>query len=363
MIHKLQGSPFHPSVKSCSSVAKIHCLKKLPAFLAALALFRAVAHAGDVDLARYEYQRLQMGMPFRIVFFARDDDLQARATADAAYARVKEINGIMSDYDEESELSRLSRTAGRGEAVSVSDDLWRVLQRARELSERSGGAFDVTAGPFIQLWRKARRTHVLPDAASLEKAGAAVGWEKVRFRPEGHTVELLAPAMRLDLGGVAKGYAASEALTLLRARGIRSAMAGAGGDLAFGDAPPGTRGWRVELAPIDAPDAPPSGHLLLANAAMATSGDLFQHVEIAGKRYSHIINPHTGIALTDHSLVVVVVRNASLADGLSTTVSVLGPETGLKFIEAVPDAEVRIVRRPGEKVEVVESAGFKKLLE
>ena len=309
----------------------------------------------EQELVRYEYKRLQMGMPFEVVLYAPDDDARARAAADAAFARVKALNAILSDYDDESELTRLSRTAGTGRAVRVSDDLWNVLARAQDLSARSGGAFDVTVGPVVRLWRAARRTHVLPDAAELEKARAAVGWKNVRLDPKARTVELLAPAMRLDLGGVAKGYAASEALKVLRERGIVRAFAGAGGDMAFGDAPPGRRGWRVELVP--------TGHILLANAAMATSGDLFQYVEIGGKRWSHIVDPRTGYALTDRGLVVVVLRAAPVADGLSTAVSVLGPDAGLKFIQTFPGADVRIVRKPGGKVETVESEGFEKLRE
>lgn len=311
--------------------------------------------APEQELVRYEYKRLQMGMPFEVVLYAPDDDARARAAADAAFARVKALNAILSDYDDESELTRLSRTAGTGRAVRVSDDLWNVLARAQDLSARSGGAFDVTVGPVVRLWRAARRTHVLPDAAELEKARAAVGWKNVRLDLKARTVELLAPAMRLDLGGVAKGYAASEALKVLRERGIVRAFAGAGGDMAFGDAPPGRRGWRVELVP--------TGHILLANAAMATSGDLFQYVEIGGKRWSHIVDPRTGYALTDRGLVVVVLRAAPVADGLSTAVSVLGPDAGLKFIQTFPGADVRIVRKPGEKVETVESEGFEKLRE
>lgn len=321
------------------------------------------APAPEQELVRYEYKRLQMGMPFEVVLYAPDDDARARAAADAAFARVKVLNAILSDYDDESELTRLSRTAGTGRAVRVSDDLWNVLARAQDLSARSGGAFDVTVGPVIRLWRAARRTHVLPDAAELEKARAAVGWKNVRLDPKARTVELLAPAMRLDLGGVAKGYAAGEVLKVLRERGIVRAFAGAGGDMAFGDAPPGRRGWRVELAPVDAASAAPAGHILLANAAMATSGDLFQYVEIGGRRYSHIVDPRTGWALTDRGLVVVVLRAAPVADGLSTAVGVLGPDAGLKFIRTFPGADVRIVRRPGGKVETVESEGFEKLRE
>src|SRR5438132_6429346 len=112
-------------------------------FPAVLALFfQNQTRADEADLTRYEYKRLQMGMPFQIVFYAPDDDAKARAAADAAYARVKQLNAVMSDYDDESELSKLSATAGKGEAVKTSDDLWRVLTHAQDLAARSDGAFD-----------------------------------------------------------------------------------------------------------------------------------------------------------------------------------------------------------------------------
>jgi FAD:protein FMN transferase len=330
-----------------------------PAILALALTFSQTLRAGDAELGRYEYKRLEMGMPFQIVFYAPDDDVKARAAVDAAYARVKQLNAIMSDYDDESELSRLSATAGKGGAVKVSDDLWRVLAHAQDAAARSDGAFDVTVGPIVQLWRKARRAHQLPPAELLDAARARVGYKNLRLDPVRHTAELLAPGMLLDLGAIAKGDAADQALKVLRARGITRAFAGAGGDMAFGDPPPGKPGWRIELAQLDAPDAPPAGWILLANCAMATSGDMFQRVEIDGRRYSHIVDPHTGVGLTDHSLVVVVAPDGITADALSTAVSVLGPERGVKLIEDTNGAAARIVRKPGDKIEVVESSRWR----
>jgi thiamine biosynthesis lipoprotein len=118
-------------------------------------------------------------------------------------------------------------------------------------------------------------------------------------------------------------------------------------------------GWRIEVAPLDAPGAPPSEIVYLKNRNIATSGDMFQRVEIDGKRYSHIVNPHTGLGLTDHSLVTVIADDGMTANGLSTSISVLGPERGLKLVEAIPGAAAHIERMPGEKVELYESARWK----
>ena len=298
-----------------------------------------------------------MGTPFRIVLYARDKP-SADTAADAAFARIKQLNDILSDYDTDSELSRLSQTAGSGKVVKVGDDLWRVLERSQQVARETGGAFDITCGPVVSLWRKARRERKLPETEKLDEARRAVGYDKLRLNARAHTAELLVPYMRLDLGAIAKGYAVDEAMKVLRSRGIRSALVSGGGDLAVSDAPPGTSGWRIELAPLDVTNAPVTEFVTLKNAALATSGDVFQHVEIDGTRYSHIVDPRTGIGLTDHSLVVVIAKDCMTADALSTSVSVLGPERGLKFAES-QGACARVVREPNDKIEVRESKCFR----
>jgi len=133
--------------------------------------------------------------------------------------------------------------------------------------------------------------------------------------------------------------------------------------MAVGDPPPAKQGWRIEVAPLDVTNAPPARFVLLANAALATSGDVFQHVEIEGRRYSHIVDPRTGIGLTDHSLVTVVAADCTTADSLATAASVLRPYQGLHLIEAIPGAAVRIVRKPGATIEVEESSRFRRFYE
>ena len=128
--------------------------------------------------------------------------------------------------------------------------------------------------------------------------------------------------------------------------------------MAVSDPPPGKKGWRIELAALDATNAPPARFVSLSHAALATSGDLFQRLEIDGRRYSHIVDPHTGIGLTDHSLVNVIAPDCITADSLTKVVSVLGPKKGLDFIEATPRAAARVIRQPGDKIELNESSRF-----
>ena len=320
------------------------------------------SHRPSLDSAssftnRFEFTQPQMGLPFRIVLYA-PDAATAEAAAEAAFDRIRQLNDLLSDYETDSELSRLSRTAGQDLAVAVSDDLWFVLATAQKLSARTAGAFDVTVGPYVSLWRKARREKKLPRPDLLAEARAAVGWEKVELDPGARTAKLLVPGMRLDLGAIAKGYAVDAALKALRQRGIARALVAGGGDMVAGDPPPGTRGWQIEVAPLDVTNAPPSRFVLLARAGLATSGDVFQHLDLDGRRYSHIIDPKTGLGLTDHSLVTVIAPDCMTADSLATAVSVLGPKRGLRLIEETRGARVRIVCRPENQVEVHVSRGF-----
>jgi thiamine biosynthesis lipoprotein len=141
---------------------------------------------------------------------------------------------------------------------------------------------------------------------------------------------------------------------LLQGRGINSALVDGSGDIGVSDAPPGKAGWRIGIAPLDA-EKEPSRYLILKNAAVTTSGDAFQFVEFDGKRYSHIVDPHTGLGLVDHSSVTVIARNCTIADSYTKAVSVLGPVRGLKLIDETAGAAAIVVRAPSGPVEVLES--------
>lgn len=290
---------------------------------------------------RFEYSQVQMGVSFTFILYAADEGLANRA-AEAAFARVAELNGLLSDYDAQSELRQLCQRAPTSQPIPVSPELGFVLQRSQLLAQQTDGAFDVTVGPLIRLWRRARRSGEMPSMARREEAREAVGYAHLRVIDQ-HHVELLRPGMRLDLGGIAKGYAADEALAVFFAHGIRRVLIDASGDLVMGDPPPGAAGWRIGIAPLAGNDGPPSRYLSLARRAVATSGDAWQYVEIDGRRYSHIVDPHTGLGLTMPSSVTVVADDGISADSLATAVSVLGHSAGLKLIEATPGAAACIV--------------------
>jgi thiamine biosynthesis lipoprotein len=303
----------------------------------------ATSSLAGKDNERFEFESKHMGTTFRVVLYAPDAAI-AKKAADAVFARVAELDAIMSDYKQTSELMRLCKTFALtiGEPVKVSNELFTVLSRAEEMSKRSEGAFDVTVGPVVQLWRHARRTQELPDAKELAAALAKVGYQNVKLDAAKKTVLLTTPGMLLDLGGIAKGFAADEALKLLRDRfGIRMALIAASGDIACGDPPPGKDAWTVDIAPIAKSQKPRTLHL--ANAAVSTSGDLEQFVVIKGVRYSHVLDPKTGLGLTGQRSVTVIATNGTTADSMTKAVSVLPRDKAMKLVEDTPGAAVSIM--------------------
>ncbi len=314
-----------------------------------------VSFAQTDSLRRYEFAHPQMGTVFRLTLYASHDSV-AQPAAQAAFRRIDELNAILSDYQPDSELSRLSAMAGSGQAVKVSDDLWRVLLVSQQAARLSGGAFDITIGPLANLWRRARRQHELPAAPLLKKARQSVGYQHIRLYAREKKVMLLKPGMKLDAGGIGKGYAVDEALKIVSRRGIKPALVDAGSNLAIGDAPPGKNGWRVAIGIGPPSDTARATYLMLAHTSVSTSGDAFQFVDIGGKRYSHIVSPFTGYGLTDSRTVSVVSPNGATADWLSTAICVMGNARAKKMLKTIRQTTVWVWEPDGKS----EKFGFQK---
>jgi thiamine biosynthesis lipoprotein len=297
-----------------------------------------------------------MGTRFQITLCA-PGQAAAEGAARAAFAHIEKLNQIMSDYSPTSELMRLCDQAGKG-AIGVSPELFAVLSQAQEISSMSHGAFDVTVGPIVKLWRRARRTQRIPPADELERARSLVGYKNVILDARKRTVTLLKPGMKLDLGGIAKGYAADQALAVLKDHGIDRALVAAGGDVAASGPPIDAKGWKIAIASLDSPASARTRFVWLEHAAVSTSGDAEQYVEIDGRRYSHIVDPRTGIGLVGRQSVTVVAPLGILADSLTKVASVLGPAEGLPIIEKIAGASALVVRQQAQGLEVSLSKNF-----
>jgi thiamine biosynthesis lipoprotein len=296
-------------------------------------------------LTRYSYTEYHMGVDARLVVYAPDQPTAERAGA-AAFARIAALDSIMSDYRRDSELMRLCDGAG-GPPARVSPDLFLVLRRAQEVARQSGGAFDVTVGPLVALWRKARKTAVLPDPAEIERARLLVGWEKVRLDEGARTVQLIVRGMKLDLGGIGKGYAADAAQRVLKEHGISRALVEMGGDIVVSGPPPGTEGWTVRVPNAGTDQG--SADLRFADRALSTSGDTEQFVVIGGRRYSHLVDPRTGQALTNRVQVTLTAPDGLTSDPLTKALSILGEEDRSKLLAAYPGTKAYVRVLPADE--------------
>ena len=313
----------------------------------AFALLASAFSRPQPELARFEFSQVHMGMPVRLVLYAPDAG-SAERSARMAFVRVATLDAMLSDYRPDSELNRLSATNRAW--MPVSADLFAVLTRALEIAEASDGAFDPTVGPLTTLWREARRTRRLPEDTELADARARVGWQYLMLDSAKVAARLDRAGMRLDLGGIAKGYILHQALAVLMAQGTPRALVEAGGDIVVGDAPPGMPGWTIDVPHAD--EAFSKRAAALTRAALATSGAMVQFVEINGVRYSHVIDPRTGRGVTHGLVVSVIATDAATADGLATAIGVLGKDAAAKLLAKHPDAivsmrTVLVPRMPG----------------
>jgi thiamine biosynthesis lipoprotein len=287
-------------------------------------------------LERFEFRERQMGTEARIVLYARSR-ARAEEAAKAAFARIGALDAALSDYRSESELSTVL-LKGEHIPLPVSADLFTVLRASLALSEETNGAFDVTVGMVTSARRDAKAWRARGHGATLVSpacdAVRGIGWRSVVLDTTSRTVMFRHRDMRLDLGGIAKGFAADEALDVLRAREIDRALVSIGGDLVAGRAPPGAQGWRVDIAGADSAHAT----MIVENQALSTSGDMEQHVDSGGVRYSHVIDPRTGVPLTSRIAATVLAPTGIEADGWATAVTVLTDSARARFVAAHPEA-------------------------
>jgi len=261
-----------------------------------------------------------MGAKF-VVLIDEDDRSKARKGATAAFKEGERLNRALSDYESSSELTRFSESSRTGKKFALSRDLFEVLRHSQGLAKETEGYFDVTIGPLSRLWRIARFQQKRPPEDKLAAALRRVGYQSLSLSAEDRSGTLRTPGMVLDLGGIAKGFAADKMLETLKRKGLGRCLINAGGDLVLGAPPRGAPGWRVEIGGLQHPDLPV---LHLSNLAVATSGDIEQFVVVDGKRYSHLIDPGTGLGLTTQCQVTVLASTGMEADSLASAFPVMG---------------------------------------
>ena len=323
-----------------------------------LGIHRFTFHA-KVKKSIYEKTRLSMGT-FVTVKVVAGSAARAEEIIDAAFREVKKIERLMSHYRDDSEVSRLNQAAHR-QALVVSPETFEVLLRSGEISRDSGGAFDITVGPLIELWQKAARENRLPLPERIAEARARVDYRKVILNKETKAVSFARPGISLDLGGIAKGYAVDKAIEAIRKCGATGALVEAGGDIyALGWRPDG-KPWRIKIQDPGGGDSDP-GVVQVKDKAVVTSGNYRRFVEIEGKRFSHIIDPRSGLPAEGIASVTVIAREATLADALATALSVLGETEGLRLVESLHHVECLMIIGEKGDFRKVESSGFSRFL-
>jgi FAD:protein FMN transferase len=329
---------------------------------------------------KYTFSQPKMGSPLNITLYS-DDSVKANQIATEAYKIADSLNLIYSDYLENSELNLLRKKTGTNEFTKVSPALWDILNLSVKASKQSKGAFDITVGSIVKLWRKARKEKALPEENILKNSLQSVGYQYIILDSTTHAVKFLQQTTQLDLGGIAKGYVAQVIVDFCVKEGIEKVLVDAGGDLAMRVAPQPPKG---EFYSSDSSSKiPPSGvrglfrigitipnseelisrYLILQNQAVATSGNMYQYVEIKGKRYSHIVNPHTGLGVTHQRNVTVIASDGATADWLATACSVLSVRKALKLIKSMPNCELLMAEIRKGKLKIWQSEGFEGYLE
>jgi thiamine biosynthesis lipoprotein len=306
--------------------------------LACLSLFPASASPALHQVREVHYQ---MGTFLELTLWHEEPQSAKRAIREAV-REVHRLEEIISNFDPNSSVTQLNRQAGGG-ALSVPVELFELLDIARRFSAATAGDFDITVGPLMELWRDAGALDHLPERKSLNDVLGRVGYEKLELYAAGKA-QLRVPGMRVDLGGIGKGYAVDRIAGRLKATGIQSALINFGGSsmLAVG-APPGARGWRIGL---QAANGAALGVIELRDMALSTSGSMGRFWTIGGKRYGHLIDPKSGMPVSVQRTATAIASSATEAEALTKPL-VLRGAAALPLIARFPEAEAVVAAETG----------------
>jgi thiamine biosynthesis lipoprotein len=282
-----------------------------------------------------------MGNRFEISV-VHDNELFANQCIDAAINEIQRIEKLLTTFNDESQTNQINANAGI-EPVSVDKEVFDLIKRSIRISELTQGAFDITYGSIDKkLWNFDKTMTSLPDEATAKKMVRLINYHNIILNEKNCTVFLKNKGMRIGFGGIGKGYAAEQAKSILQKKGITSGIVNAAGDLtAWGNQPNGNA-WTIGIANPDAVHLPFS-YLKITNTSIATSGNYEKFVTINGKKYSHTIDPKTGLPVHGIKSVTVITPNAEIADAMATPITIMGIKVGLDLINQMKNIACIII--------------------
>ncbi len=288
-----------------------------------------------------------MGTFANVIALAPDLHI-AKNAVEKAFGEFEKVEKLMSSYRTDSQINKVNDNA-YNQPVQVSDDTFEVIKKAIKFSKLTNGAFDITVAPLVELFKKAEDVNSLPRKNEIENARSKIGFQKLILDIVNKTVKFSVEGMKIDLGGIAKGYAIDTAVEAMKNAGAAGGMIDIGGDIrVFGEPPNGRHSWLIGLQnpDITKTDIAKDNYLLvlkLNNTAVATSGDYRRFYFIEGQKFSHIFDAHTGYNANKLPSVSIITENAAKADALATAVSVMGKDKGLNLIEKLPQTEAILI--------------------
>jgi thiamine biosynthesis lipoprotein len=312
----------------------------LVVLLAITVLLAGTGHAAQSARNTREY-RFVMGTSVEVEAFG-GDAFTRQAAIEEAFGAIFEVDRLMSNYRDDSELSLVNRTAAQ-KAVPVSDPMFSVLEAAQEVSARSHGAFDVTAGPLVRLWGFYSKQPHLPTADELTAVRPLVDYRNILLDRQRHEVRLARPGVEIDLGGIAKGFAVDLAAGVLRRHGLAGFVDAGGNQYALGT-PEGKHLWSIGVKDPGDPNRL-LGAIETAETSISTSANYANFLIQNGRAYGHILDPHT-LKPSDKALSVTILsRDGTLADAMSKAAFILGPKAGLELVASFPGMSALIAYR------------------
>lgn len=271
-----------------------------------------------------------MGNRFEISVTGEDGDW-ANGVIDSGIAEIQRIEKLLTTFSDDSQTQRINLNAGI-RPVPVDDEVFNLIARANRISDLTQGAFDISYGSIDKsLWNFDLNMKALPTPDLAKKMVRLINYKNIELNPEQKTIFLKEKGMRIGFGGIGKGYAAEMAKAVMQKNGAASGVVNASGDLTTWGRQPDDSEWTIGIAHPDVKDQPFS-YMKISNMAVATSGSYEKYVEINGRKYSHTINPKTGLPVTGIKSVTIISPNAELSDAMATPVTVLGVKVGLDMI-------------------------------